>query len=416
LLWSGATMIRRRPGAHLLPLVFGLLASSACGGSTSGGASATDSGASADAPVAEPDGGFEGGEPEAGNGLVAVALSTCGTAGVYTASATIGESQAFQFVVDTGSASLGVASSSCSGCDVKPEYTPGSSAVDEHQSASSDFGTGAWSGEIYQDTVALGSGAAPVKLVAIDSQHDFFQLFPCTMQGVMGFGPPGAALSGTEVFFDQLAATAHVPDVFATELCDTGGTLWLGGYDPSFTTAAPQYVPMSSGELSQVYYSVNLTSVTVNGTTVPIATAEDADSVVDTGTSGFLLQTAAYDALTAALESNAAFAQVFGASFFSSQGACADVTETKEALDAMLPALTLTFGSNPGVAIPAAPTESYLYPQQSSSWCSALITDPSVFSEVPLASIIGSPILRSNIVIFDLAQKRVGFAPHTACP
>ena len=57
---------------------------------------------------------------------------------------------------------------------------------------------------------------------------------------------------------------------------------------------------------------------------MPIATAEDADSVVDTGTSGFLLQTAAYDTLTAALESNAAFAQVFGASFFSSQGACAD--------------------------------------------------------------------------------------------
>jgi hypothetical protein len=409
-------MVRRRSGALSLPLAFGLLGSSACGGSDGGGASATDSGASTDAPVAESDGGGEGGEVEAGTGLVAIALSTCGTAGVYTASVAIGESQEFQLVVDTGSATLGVASSSCSGCDVKPEYTPGSSAVDDHQSASSDFGTGAWSGEIYQDTVAMGSGAAPVKLVAIDSQRDFFQLFPCTMQGVMGFGPAGAALSGTEVFLDQLAANAHVPDVFATELCDDGGTLWLGGYDPSFTTAAPQYVPLSSGELSQVYYSVNLTSVTVDGTTVPIATAEDADSVVDTGTSGFLLQTAAYDALTAAIQSNAAFAQVFGASFFSSPGACAAVTETKDALDAMLPALTLTFGSNPGVSVRAAPTESYLFPEPTSSWCSALITDPSVFSEVPLASIIGSPMLRSNIVIFDLAQKRVGFAPHTACP
>jgi hypothetical protein len=366
-----------------------------------------------DAPDADPDGALDGGE--AGAGLVTVALSSCGTAGVYTASAAIGESQQFQLVVDTGSATLGVAASSCSACDVKPEYTPGSSAVDEHQSASSDFGTGAWSGEIYEDTVTLGSAAAPVKLVAISSQRDFFQLFPCAMQGVMGFGPAGAALSGTQVFIDQLAAPAHVPEVFATELCDTAGTLWLGGYDPSFTTAAPQYVPLSSGALSPEYYAVNLTSVTVGGTTVPIATAAATDSVVDTGTSGFLLQTAAYDALTAAIQSNAVFAQVFGATFFSSQGACADVTETKDALDAMLPALTLTFGSNPGVSIQAAPTESYLFPD-TKSWCSALITDPSVFSEVPLASILGSPMLRSNIVIFDRAQKRVGFAPHTACP
>jgi hypothetical protein len=357
-------------------------------------------------------------EPEAGADVVTVPLATCGSAGVYTASATIGPSQTFHLLVDTGSATLGVASSSCSACNVAPEYTPGASAVDEHQMATSDFGTGAWSGEIYEDTVALGSGAAPVKLVAIDSQSDFFQLFPCTIQGVVGFGPQGAALAGTGVYVDQLAATAHVPDVFATELCDTGGTLWLGGYDPSFTTAAPQYVPLSSGPLSQAYYAVHLASVTVDGTTVPIATTADADSVLDTGTSGFLLQTTAYAALTAALQNNAAFTKVFGSSFFTTQAgaaSCATVTETKDALDAALPPLTLTFGASPGVSIQAAPTESYLSPK-GGTWCSTLITDPAVFSEVPLASIVGSPVLRSNIVIFDQGKKRVGFAPHTACP
>jgi hypothetical protein len=152
---------------------------------------------------------------------------------------------------------------------------------------------------------------------------------------------------------------------------------------------------------------------------VPIATASAADSVVDTGTSAFLLQTAAYDALTAAIQSNAAFTQVFGASFFATQpgaAACATRTETKEALDAALPPLTLTFGSGPGVSVQAAPTESYLYPYREGTWCSSLATDPAVFSEVPLASILGSPVLRSNVVIFDRASARVGFAPHTACP
>jgi hypothetical protein len=29
---------------------------------------------------------------------------------------------------------------------------------------------------------------------------------------------------------------------------------------------------------------------------------------------------------------------------------------------------------------------------------------------------MGAPILRSNVLIFDRAQKRLGIAPHTACP
>jgi len=29
---------------------------------------------------------------------------------------------------------------------------------------------------------------------------------------------------------------------------------------------------------------------------------------------------------------------------------------------------------------------------------------------------MGSPVLRSNVVIFDRANKQIGFAPHTPCP
>ena len=262
----------------------------------------------------------------------------------------------------------------------------------------------------------MGSGSTPMKLAAIDSQTGFFQSFTCSMQGVAGFGPAGAALPGTNAYFDDLVASAKIPNVFATQLCDASGTLWLGGYDPSATTGAPQYVPLASGALSQVYYSVGLTSVTVAGTTVPIATTKLPDSAVDTGTAGFLLATTAYDALTAAIQKDAAFTKALGASFFTTQGggvACAASKATKAALDAALPPLTLTFGS---VSIQAAPTESYLFAYMGEAWCSALITDPSVSSELPLASIIGSPILRSSVVIFDREKNRIGFAPHAACP
>jgi hypothetical protein len=29
---------------------------------------------------------------------------------------------------------------------------------------------------------------------------------------------------------------------------------------------------------------------------------------------------------------------------------------------------------------------------------------------------MGAPVLRSNVLVFDEGQKRLGFAPHTACP
>src|ERR1019366_4505529 len=103
--------------------------------------------------------------------------------------------------------------------------------------------------------------------------------------------------------------------------------------------------------------------ITANGTTVPI-TGQLPDSLVDTGTSEFLLNTTAYGAIVAAIQSDAMFTQVFGASFFPPAGtqspACASVTQTKAALDAALPALTLTFGTSPAITVKAVEPESYL--------------------------------------------------------
>ncbi len=419
-----AAMTLTRPRRLALPaaaLPLALLAPAACGSASRAGANpAGDAGEGSAVTAAEADGAALDGAADAAATVhpevVAVPLSTCGPELVYTASATLGASQHFQFLVDTGSTSVGVASSACSTCGVSPEYTPGTGAVNEHETATSDYGTGSWTGAIFDDQMALGTDATHVRLAAIDTQSDFFQLFTCgTVQGVVGFGPAGAALAGTTPFFDDLVASSKIPDVFATELCDGAGTLWLGGYDPASATADPQYVPLTAGILSKIYYSVVLSSVAVGGTTVPIATEPYPDSVLDTGTSAFLLGTSAYDALTAAIQADAGFTKVFGPSFFSSADgdSCAITALDKAQLDAELPPLTLKFGS---VSVQALPTESYLFPYEGKVWCSALATDPSVSAELPLSSIVGSPILRSNVVVFDRAQKRVGFAPHAACP
>jgi hypothetical protein len=413
-----------------LPVALGLLATSACGGSdaavhgTSGDGGVE--GAAGDAQEPTPDGGSdEGGQSgdDAGtSGLQAIPLYSCQLDGIaYTVGATIG-SQPFQLTLDTGSTTLGVASSSCSGCSVTPEYTPGSSAVDQKKMTSSQYGTGSWTGEIYKDNVSLPPTAtSPLEFVAIDTQSMFFEPIPCdsksgSMQGIVGFAPAAAALAGTQGIMDQFVATQKVPDVFATKLCDTGGSLWLGGYDPASTTAAPQYTPFITEFFDLGYYGVNLVSIAVNGTTVPVATAQYADSLVDTGTSIFALGTTAYDALVAAIGSDAAFTKEFGgASFFSGQTPCAASTATKATLDATMPGLTLTFGTSPAITVTATATESYLFALKGEGWCSA-IQGFAQGSDAPVAAIMGAPVLRSNVLVFDRGQKRLGFAPHTACP
>jgi len=421
---------------HQLLAVLGIVvAAPACGGSVSGAGDQPivldldgsvdaasliihiDSGTRHDASSAVADTGVDASHESPK--MIAVPLNGC-TPSEYNAGLTVG-TQTFQLSVDTGSTTLGVASTKCTSCGVNPEYAPGPSAVDENMTGVSQYGTGAWSGEIYEDTVGVPSNdTAPVRLVAIDTQSQFFQSVQCTggaPQGIVGFAPSGSAVNGTNGFFDDLVAATGMPNVFATELCGTTGTLWLGGFDPSFTTAAPTYVPFSNSFFSPYYYTLNLSSITVAGTTTPVANGQYTDSLVDTGTSIVILGTAAFNGITAAIASSPGFQQVFGGAdagvaFLSSPQNCIGLGMSKAELDATLPPLTLTFGA---ITVQAAATESYLI-NYGSDWCPALDQQPEDPNNFPFAAILGSPILRSNVIIFDRANSRMGFAPHTPCP
>src|ERR1700722_19123443 len=201
--------IARTSDALSFPLIFPLLAASACGGTTAaapGGESQGDA-ATADGPLND-DASPDGGEIEAGPSVLAVAMSSC-VPNVYTLPATIGSEQ-FQLSIDTGSTTLGVASNKCTSCGgTTPVYTPDSTAVDQHKTATSQYGSGSWTGEIYQDAVGVGtSPTTKVEFAAIDTQSSFFEPLQCDskvagMQGIIGFGPAASAVAGTNGFFDD---------------------------------------------------------------------------------------------------------------------------------------------------------------------------------------------------------------------
>jgi hypothetical protein len=372
--------------------------------------------------------------------VVSVPLAGCSEAS-YSARVTFGNAQSFSLLIDTGSTTLAVAASDCSTCGVSPVYTPDSTATDLHQEISAEYGSSSadltgWKGDLYKDIVGTGEGAAGstfMRFVAIRSQSQFFEAEACgtapfTYEGVLGLAPLASAVGATDGYVDDLVAKGSVQNVFATELCEPGGHLWLGGYDPAFTTAPPQYTPFSTSSLSEYYYVVHLESIVVAGITVPIPTSQYTDTLLDTGNNTSFLSPAAFTAVTDAIMASSGFQAAFGAqyadpdsgfAFFSEAGNCSDTTKTKDELDATLPPLTLVFQGTPNISVNAVATEAYLVPSAEAGrpgrYCPGIFPQAPT-SDFPLAADLGSPTLRSNVVIFDRAKHRVGFAPHTACP
>ncbi|MGH7293637.1 MAG: pepsin-like aspartic protease, partial [Polyangiaceae bacterium] len=399
------------------------------GGGHDGGGTTGDGGGGGD------DGGTGGDDGSSPEGSVTIDAGAPGDAvklyyclgGVYSAETTVG-SQKFELNIDTGSGDLGVASATCSNCGVTPEYTPGSTATDEKGTVNAAYGSGSWTGEIYQDDVGLGSETAfPLKFGAMTSQNQFLQpqFTVCnspngSMQGILGMGPNGATDQGVAEYFGGLVSSQKVPNVFAAELCDSGGTLWLGGVgDSSLMTAAPQYTPMTSG-FSNYYYAVTLSTVQIDGKTTQITSGQNTATVVDTGTSTFLLTSTAYTGIVNSITGSAGFkglgasaASLFPSAANSGQISCANLAKTAEQLDAVLPPMIFTFGANPSVTVTAPASQSYLFPLQG-EWCSGL-SGVAANQIAPLASIFGSPMHRSSIIIYDRAGARIGFAPHKPC-
>jgi hypothetical protein len=366
-------------------------------------------------------------EPDAGD-VVAVPLSGCAIVG-YSAQVAIGGSQTFTMSIDTGSTTTGIAASTCTNCDVSPEYTPGPSAADTGQGTSSQYGSGSWTGEVYEDTVQIVPEVPPVSMyfAAITSQSHFFLNTTCSgnngtsSEGILGMGPLDLDTIGMtpgDAYFTDLVQVSSLPNLFAVQLCALNGTMWLGGFDSSRLTAAPQYTPIVPlAANSQPFYAVSLLDVGLGG--VSLGATDYGPSVVDTGTSLFLMPDDAATALTSALTASSAWDKAFNTDVgtWINQGSCAFPLGTMTAadVDATLPPLTMTYPTATGgsftLSLPA--TSSYLVPITTGGETCYIAGFAS--SGRVAETIIGAAVQASYLTIFDPQENRIGFAPATGC-
>lgn len=334
-------------------------------------------------------------------GVAAIPLTALG--GGYAAQLKLGGT-AFSVIVDTGSTTTAVADASCTACGVSPTYS-GAGGTDLHKTTSAQYGSGSWNGKVFEDGAVLGTRpSVALDFASITSQSMFFQ--PGNLyQGLMGFGPDAALTPNTTSYLTKSIA-AGMKGQIAFQMCPDKGTMWLGGFDPNAATTAPAFTPYNA---ATPYYLVNvggagLGSTSVNG-------SDFGPTVVDTGTTQTLVPTAAFTALTNAIKGSSGYASVFGSQVLKEQ---AELTTTMSSaqIDQALPPLSITFAGGTAMSIPA--TRSYLLSEGGGKYA-YMLGDSSSLTGGQKLSIVGNTLLGGMLVIFDVDQKKIGFAPQKGC-
>lgn len=365
-------------------------------------------------------------------GLAALAVSGCAQSD-YTAQVTLG-GQSFSMLLDSGSTTTAVATPQCANCLVTPTYTPGSAAVDQKRTAQAAYGdsTG-WSGKVYMDTLLAGSAQSPLtptttmRIAAItkdaNPNQPFFTGSTCgtsfdknAYQGILGLGPSDLAVNYTDSFMDKVAALGKLTfDAFAVNLCDVGGQMWFGGFNPLAVTQAPNFTPMVTKNTEASYYAIAIDDILIRSTSVGLSSDALGPAVVDTGTAVYVMSEPAFLATAALIEADSGFAAHFPKGFFAA-GHCAPSLKGADAaaVAAALPSITLTLpsgGSLSGMQVTMEATKSYLLPRHESS---GLVFCPTL--AVGTTTVLGSSFMRGQVLIFDREHEQMGFAPQTSCP
>lgn len=158
----------------------------------------------------------------------------------------------YNLVIDSGSSNFAIAASSCTGCNVSPEYTGSLTTT----SISITYGSGSITGKTISNLAyTFGGLSASMTVMGITSQSTFFTCGN-TAQGIMGIAFASLSQNSLPVTFDVLNA-AGVPNGFALQLCaglagsstaSKSGNMWIGGYDSSFTSSAMQYINIVNDE------------------------------------------------------------------------------------------------------------------------------------------------------------------------
>ncbi|XP_061483596.1 beta-secretase 2 isoform X1 [Rhineura floridana] len=281
---------------------------------------------------------------------------------------------------------------------------------------------GSWIGTLGTDVITMPkgiNGTFTINIVTISQSENFF-LKGVQWHGILGLAYDALAKpsSSAETFFDSLVNQAKIPNIFSLQMCGAGlpvsgtgtngGSLVLGGIEPSLYKGEIWYTPIKK----EWYYQIEILKFEVGGQDLNLDCKEyNADkAIVDSGTTLLRLPEKVFNAVVGAIIQTSLI-QEFSSGFWSGiELACWDKTERPWTFFPKISIYLRDENSSRSFRIAILPQ---LYIQPVLEIGQKLGCYRFGISSSTSALVIGATVMEGFYVIFDRAQKRVGFALST---
>nr|CDS25443.1 cathepsin d (lysosomal aspartyl protease) [Hymenolepis microstoma] len=304
--------------------------------------------------------------------------------------------QKFRVVFDTGSSNLWVPSKKCSwfdvACWVHHQYdsTKSSTYKENGTDFAIQYGTGSLKGFLSTDTIKLSDIRAPDQTFAEATQQPGLVFVMAKFDGILGMAFSSISVDEVEPVFYNLMRRKLVADplfAFYLDRNDTdviGGELMLGGYDASLIDGPITYAPITR----EAYWEFHTDKIELNGQDL---CEGGCAAIADTGTSLITGPKKKIEKLAEILKAR----PVPGGTYFVP---CENTTS--------FPPLTFTIQSVQFILNP----EDYILKVTQFGHTMCLLGFMGLDLPKYPMWILGDVFIGKYYSIFDLGQKRVGFA------
>jgi len=330
-------------------------------------------------------------------------------------------SQTFTVVFDTGSGHVILPRTTCqsetcakhrrydrhassTAVDIEHNGTPLLPEAKERDQVVVSFGTGKVTGEFVQDKVCIGDSSPKCMglrvILAVEMTADPFSYFE--FDGVLGLGLDSLRLHPEFGFFpEMISQNPGMLPQFSVFLSREDGqsTITFGGHDKERATSDISWMPVAMKELG--YWQVQIKQVRIGDTILEDCADGSCRAILDTGTSLLGIPRQAARAMHRLL----------------ARPAPSDVSANE--IDCrQVPGHSIEFDF--GDSVMSLPVEDYSRPAPinmttpnngSSLICRSLLLPIDMAPPLgPKVFILGEPVLRRYLTVFDLAKQRIGFS------
>lgn len=356
-------------------------------------------------------------------------------------------SQTLQVVVDTGSTTLVLASSTCilnetkEACSVPISeglsvgYNMNASSTSSfvecgdtnYCKAFESYGDGSsGGGYIVSDVVSLNYGLSAPSYIAnllYETNHlgNNQEITSDNSDGILGLAYPSIGNNGFPSVFDSLVLAGKVDNIFGMDLQVNGGRLDLGKIDTSSCKQPIQYTPIVEEE----YYNIQIESITVEGTKATYPDKESQLSIVDSGTTYMLLPDTVYEAVMGGFKkycnSHSTVMSLCGSNGLLNlpEGYCGAITDSDlNEIKAHYPPITFTFPLSSGgsFSVDIGGDAYVIYSPYDSPGYPYCATIGIVSSGTDILSILGDSFMKGVYTAFDRENKNIGFCSNYTKP